>query len=60
VAVNTPAGNLTISNGAGLTVDFQLQLRTNTSQQIRAVSLNANTTFYVVPYGWLDRRGQDN
>jgi hypothetical protein len=36
-----------------------LNIRTNTSAQIRAVASLAATTFSVDTYGWIDRRGRD-
>ena len=61
-AAGSPTGNKTAqnpiaSNGAGTisTID----VRTNTSAQIRAVASAASSTLTVVTYGWIDRRGKD-
>lgn len=59
-AVNVPTGNITIGNPSGsLAGQFTLNVRTNTSGQIKAVSSLASTTLTLVTYGWVDRRGRD-
>ena len=59
-AINTPAGNLTAQTQAASTnAVFALNLRTNTSAQIRAVAGAASTSLTIATYGWVDRRGMD-
>jgi hypothetical protein len=61
-AVNTPVGQRTMQNPtASLTSGTQqsLDVRTNTSAQIRATASAGSSTFTVVTYGWRDRRGRD-
>jgi hypothetical protein len=59
-AVATPAGNVSMT-AINNTTSFRapLNIRTNTSAQIRAVASAASTTFQVNTYGWIDRRGRD-
>jgi hypothetical protein len=58
---NTPAGNETALNAvAGVGAIFTIDVRTNTSAQIRYVASAASTSLWIVTYGWYDRRGQDN
>lgn len=57
--LNTPSGNFNLSNAAGLFSSGQMQIRVNTSQQIRAVAGTASTTLNIATYGWIDRRGLD-
>jgi hypothetical protein len=57
---NSPAGNVTMGNQvAGNAGIFTVNVRTNTSQQIRAVATVASTTLGILTYGWIDRRGRD-
>lgn len=59
---NSPIGNVTAQNPvAGATGGTMnaMNVRTNTSAQIRAVSSSASTTFALATYGWIDRRGRD-
>tara|TARA_R110000868_G_C10969754_1_gene769607 strand:- start:11312 stop:12463 length:1152 start_codon:yes stop_codon:yes gene_type:complete len=55
---NTPSGNAQFTAQAGLSGAGYLEIRTNTSRQIKAVASSASTTLYVVTYGWIDTRGQ--
>jgi hypothetical protein len=58
---NTPTGNLTgINPAAGVAEVFTIDVRTNTSAQIRYVASVASSSLWVATYGWHDRRGQDN
>jgi hypothetical protein len=60
---NAVPGNLTAdasTSGSPVGAIFTLDVRTNTSGQIRAVaSAGANNALQIATYGWLDRRGQD-
>lgn len=59
-AINTPAGNLTAQiQAASTNALFTLNLRTNTSAQIRAVASAASTSLTIATYGWVDRRGRE-
>jgi hypothetical protein len=59
--VYVPTGNLTSSNPVGTVAGtFTLNLRTNTSGQIRFVAQSgSSTTLTVATYGWIDHRGRD-
>jgi hypothetical protein len=58
-AVNTPAGQASMVNPAvGVAGLCTLNLRTNTSAQVRAVSQAASTSLWIVTYGWVDTRGR--
>lgn len=59
--VNAPGGNVNMDAvAAGLGVAANFSIRTNLSAQVRAVSNNAaNDVFYIVTFGWTDRRGRD-
>jgi hypothetical protein len=62
-APNTPAGNITVDTAAAGNAQgaiFTLDVRTNTSQQVRAVASAASTTLQIATYGWIDTRGKDN
>ena len=64
VAANSPAGNLTQNAGStslGLNGFGLLNVRTNASQQVKAVSGQASgNALNLVTYGWLDTRGRFN
>jgi hypothetical protein len=63
VATNSPSGNFTAADPIVSTVSgatFTLNLRTNTSSQIRAVASAASTSLSAVTYGWIDTRGRNN
>ncbi|KKM07527.1 hypothetical protein LCGC14_1733030 [marine sediment metagenome] len=53
-AVNTEPGGA-ISTDAGI-----FRVRTNTSGQIAARSIDASTTLRIATLGWIDRRGRDD
>lgn len=58
-AANSPVGNISLaSNGTGSSTAAFFNIRTNASQQIRAVSSNANQTLDIASYGWIDTRGR--
>lgn len=60
-AVSTPSGNVTAINSTTNTdAGFQIDVLTNTSEQINAVTNNNSTTFTEATYGWTDPRGQSN
>lgn len=60
-AVDTPTGFRTVMNPvAGVSNAFVLEIKTDTSAQIRARSDTASTTLRWATYGWLDRRGKDD
>jgi hypothetical protein len=59
-AVNAVPGDASITVINTTTSNrIPLNIRTNTSAQIRAVASAAATTFQVTTYGWIDRRGRD-
>ena len=61
VATGSPAGNLTaLSPSAGGFAAFTVDVRTNTSQQVRIVAQAASTSVVAVTYGWIDSRGRFN
>lgn len=47
------------TSGAGLLASYPLNIRTNTSAQIRARCDAASCSLYVGTVGWVDRRGRD-
>lgn len=53
-AVGTPVGNVSLQL-SGL-----INIRTNVTQQIRAVAAAASTTLNCSTYGWIDPRGRYN
>lgn len=56
-----PTGNITTTESTSASRAFgPLNLRTNTSSQIRAVSNTASTTLNIATYGWVDTRGRFN
>ena len=56
---DTPSGNQTVNNPvAGFAAPFNLDVRTSTSAQIRAVAQGASTSLRIVTYGWFDNRGK--
>lgn len=57
---NSPTGNAQFTAQSGLAQAGQLDIRTNTSGQIRTVTSTANAALYVVTFGWIDRRGRDD
>lgn len=61
VATNSPLGNVTGENASATNqVDGDLTVRTNTSQQIRAVANAASSVLQISTYGWIDYRGRFN
>jgi hypothetical protein len=59
--VNTPTGNFSLMNtaaGAGSPA-AEMQVRVNTSQQVRAVASAASTSLYLSTYGYFDDRGRN-
>jgi hypothetical protein len=61
VASNALLGNQTADNavsGSAAGNIFTLNVRTNTSAQIRAVSSVATTGLAIATYGWIDTRGK--
>jgi hypothetical protein len=60
--VNSPSGNITGQSGTGAVPAgvFTADIRTNTSQQVKAVASAASTGLFTVVYGWVDRRGKDD
>lgn len=61
MAANTPTGNFNvgmeaINNFPG----YELQVPTDTTQHVRAVSTGASTTLTIVTYGWIDARGKND
>jgi hypothetical protein len=60
-ASNTPQGNLNLVNPSTTAVGpGNFNLRTSTSQQIKAVASTASTFLSLVTYGWIDTRGRFN
>jgi hypothetical protein len=60
VVPNAVAGNFTqIVSAANQLTGFNINVRTNTSQQVRAVSTAASTSLYGAVYGWIDPRGKN-
>jgi hypothetical protein len=52
-------GNFTaIAQITAVNVAFTVDVRTNTSGQIKAISSAASTTLQLVTYAWIDRRGR--
>ncbi|WP_298255843.1 hypothetical protein [Bradyrhizobium sp.] len=49
-----------IVSASGAFASCQVNVRTNTSAQIRSRSSLANTNYFVLTRGWIDRRGRDN
>lgn len=61
VAPGSPLGNYSLlANGAGAGAGWVGTIRTNISQQIRAVAGSASTTLNVATYGWVDERGRNS
>jgi hypothetical protein len=59
VAANSVAGTVA-TQVTGITVSWgQLNVRTNTSSQVRAVSSSASTILRLAATGWVDRRGRE-
>lgn len=61
VAANSPAGNITALQDnvtAGSYVNFETELFTGTSAQIRGISSAANSTLIAATTGWFDYRGK--
>lgn len=56
----SPAGNASLQNAATVASAGQFDIRTNTSQQIRAVASLSSTTLQIATYGWIDNRGRLN
>jgi hypothetical protein len=61
-AVNVPVGNGTGINPVASAAQYfgELQVRTNTSGQVRAIANLASTNLTVVTYGWFDDRGKSS
>lgn len=62
-AVNTPSGNRSATNASAGTSGggaFTINVRTDTSGQIRTNAVAASTTINVATYGWIDLRGKNN
>jgi hypothetical protein len=61
VAVNTPTGNRSaIYQGGGVACPLgELNVRTDTNQNVRAISSAASTTLVMATVGYTDRRGRD-
>jgi hypothetical protein len=62
VASTATLGNQTADNAVATSAAgniFTLNVRTNTSAQIRAISSVASTSLIIATYGWIDRRGRD-
>jgi len=60
-AYNTPAGNVTVATTTNSSANgalFTLDVRTNTSAQIRSISSAASSSLFVATYGWFDTRGK--
>jgi hypothetical protein len=57
-AYGTPSSFITARNIASSLAAFTLDVRTNTSAQVRAVADSA-TSVWMGAYGWYDRRGRD-
>jgi hypothetical protein len=59
-ASSSPTGNLTWLVVAGVTNALPtMDVRTNTSAQVRAVSNIASSTLVMTTFGWIDPRGRD-
>ena len=59
-AANTPVGNAQFTASTTEAQGAQLDIRTDTSRQIRAVAQSSgNAALYVVTFGWIDARGRE-
>ncbi len=56
----TPLDNFSFASAPGLGSAGAFNLRTSTSQQIKAVTNAASTWLLIVTYGWIDTRGRFN
>lgn len=59
VAVAGAAANMSFNSLGQSSANGQLAIRTNTSQQIRAVSSAGSTGLNISTQGWIDTRGRD-
>ena len=60
-AASAPTGNETLLiQVATIPISSPLNVRTNTSSQVRAVASISSTTLIMVTYGWIDTRGALN
>jgi len=55
----TPTGNTSLNAPGTAGASGHFEILTNTSGQMKAIADSASRTFYVVTYGWIDRRGRD-
>jgi hypothetical protein len=57
--VNSPAANMNFYSTSSTTGTVAtLNVRTSTTQQVKAIASSTSTTFYLVTYGWIDTRGR--
>lgn len=54
VAPNSPEGNFTLGTGVGVYAVANIRVNTNTAQQVRARSDNADTFMWINVVGWTD------